>query len=61
MKVMVNESANFYNGRVGDVLDTREVVGIKVFWVAIPSGAGGTIEFAIRESNVIVIPEIENV
>lgn len=60
MKVMINDPVSFYRGRVADVLETREVVGVKVFWVALPSGAGGTIEFAIRESYTIAVPEIVN-
>jgi hypothetical protein len=56
MQVMINDEFSWYRGKVAEVLDTREVVGVKVFWVRV-----GVSEFAIRESNTIAIPEIVNV
>lgn len=57
MKVMINDGLSFYQGRVADVKETREICGMKVYWVSLPSGTA-TVEFAIRESNVIEVPEI---
>jgi hypothetical protein len=53
MKIRVNYVGNFYNGREGEVLRSTWVGDTEVFWVAVSTTAGGTVEFALREEHLV--------
>jgi hypothetical protein len=61
MRIMVNDEFNWKRGEIATVLDTREICGVTVYWVAVPSGPTATVEFAIRADKTLPVLEIEDV
>ena len=56
MKIRINHPDNFYNGKEGEILDSREMAGVTVHWVKIKSGTA-SIEFALRDEFVEKLSE----